>query len=1150
VHIVLDLQACQSPESRRRGIGRYSLALAKAMAAHPHGHDFTVLLNSAMGESVEFLRGQFGGLLPQERLRTWEAMAPTACVHPSNAFRMRASEMLRMLALRKLKPDLVHVASLFEGLADNVIATLPGNEVQLGAVTLYDLIPLAHQETYLENPVVRRWYMEKVEHLRRADVLLGISRFSCDEASELLEIPQDRLTDISGAVDDIFMRLDNAEAFRQGLTSRYGIRKPFVMYAGGFDARKNISALIRAFAMLPYTLRDAHQLVIVGGAPPPERDALGSLAVALGLKVDEVVFAGYVPDIDLVKLYNLCALYVFPSLQEGFGLPALEAMSSGAIVIGSNTSSLPEVIGRKDALFDPRSDSAIAEKMFEALTDRGFRESLREHGRHQCRKFSWQESARRAIAAFEAAGEHRAPRAAVVVPKLPSTKLITAFLPAPHPAPIKPKFGPVVVCADQDCAGVSAKYSLERFIRDCDRFGRVVIELADHPYCARTLRLAATGTVDIMLREWPFGLALQALDQSVEGHEQLVSMLYCSGGYHALRAAVDGGFSAEVLGSLVTPQGLTALGRSQVIAGGASFNEAEYEALAWRDSIRGAVAELVDMEGASVALKEDWSSAAVAISSTMEQVPGTASQWLVDISNLFVNDAGTGIQRVVRHVLDELLLTPPSGYRVEPVCLGDDGVFRYARSYCQKRYFKNETLPLDEPVKFANGDVYLGLDLVAHLIPSYINVFRMMRNRGVRQHFVVYDLLPILRPDCFEPHLLPLFRRWYESVADVADSVMCISRAVADEFEAWLHQARPARQRPLGIGWFHLGADLAVEGATPAVDGPTDASLIELGDRPTFLMVGTIEPRKGHAQTLAAFDQLWEQGLEVNLLVIGKPGWLVNDLLQRLRWHPMRGQKLFWFEKAGDDLLLAAYHRASALLMVSEGEGFGLPLIEAAHHGLKLIARDLPVFREIAGEHAYYFSGYDAVSLSTALREWLKHDDAGEQVPQSAGMQWNTWREATAQLVDVVCREDWVHRWMPGQVRRYRASDYRFQTQVGRLVRGQMASGQDAGLLLYGPYVPLEAGCYMVSIYGSGTGTAWMDVCSSLGAKVHAYCDFTAQDVEAESLLVRVELILESDVTDLEVRVGVDSRADLGLHGIEIHPLAAAGSSLELEFAM
>ena len=120
MHVVLDLQACQSPEGRRRGIGRYSLALAKAIAADPREHEITILLNAAMGESIEFLRGQFDGYLSQDRLVTWESLCPTAYIDPGNAFRMRASEALRTQVLRELNPDVVHVASLFDGWGDDV----------------------------------------------------------------------------------------------------------------------------------------------------------------------------------------------------------------------------------------------------------------------------------------------------------------------------------------------------------------------------------------------------------------------------------------------------------------------------------------------------------------------------------------------------------------------------------------------------------------------------------------------------------------------------------------------------------------------------------------------------------------------------------------------------------------------------------------------------------------------------------------------------------------------------------------------------------------------------------------------------------------------------------------------------------------------
>lgn len=1129
MHIVLDLQACQSPESGRRGIGRYSLALAKAMATCPRGHRITVALNSAMEDSVETIRAQFDALLSPQQVIVWQGLSPTSFVDRKNTFRRHASEILRVDALRSLKPDVVHVASLFEGIADNVIGTIPKQQPYLTAATLYDLIPLAHMDIYLSDAGVNEWYMEKIGHLCRADQLLGISQFSCDEARELLAIPKERLTDISGAADDIFTRLESPESFRAELMVRYGVRKNFVMYAGGFDARKNIGALIRAFAKLPEPTRRQHQLVIVGGAPVPERAALDRVVASVGLSPEDVVFTGYVPDADLAKLYNLCSLYAFPSLQEGFGLPALEAMSSGAVVIGSATSSLPEVIGFEDALFDPRDEDALSAKMQVALTDLGFRGRFLEHALEQCRKFSWAESARRALEGMEIAFERDvasrlASRTSIAV----RTKRRTALLPAPGSS-LPGQMRDAKVFADEDCHAVRSEYPLSALASLRSRFDRVVVEISDDAYCAKTIEAVGDEPADIVLTSSTIGRALATL--ALLNRDRLVEIVYRAGGYKALRQALQAGLDAGTLARLVPARTLDLLGQSQIV----SPDEVEEEIrVPWRDHADAVISAMLDTPAAASAEEWDWASVSASIAANAA-LGSSTRRWFVDISILAMHDAGTGIQRVVRHVLDELISSPPPGIRIEPVTLGDDGVFRHARSYCQKRYFPEEQLPDDEIVDFHAGDTYLGLDLGAHLVPAHVGRFKTLRARGVRQYFVVYDLLPLLRPDCFNPTLLPLFRSWYEAIAEISDGVLCISRAVADEFEGWLHQARPDRLRPLEIGWFHLGADLAGTGVVGTAEHTDDAGLSGLGDRPTFLMVGTIEPRKGHAQALSAFERLWAQDREVNLLIVGRPGWLVEDLVDRLRQHPMRGRRLFWFENADDNLLLAAYGRASALLMASEGEGFGLPLIEAAHHGVPLIVRDLPVFREIAGEHAHYFHGYAAEDLAVALESWLYLDDRGV-APRSTGMQWKTWPEAVAQLADVLLEGRWTHWWVPGRVRRFGAYDYRFQTQGGRLSRGRMEATGQTGMLMYGPYVPMAAGHYSMEIFGQGGGKGWIDVCSTKGTQVHAVQEFDLVPAAGggDRTLARMDFTLIQDVVDLELRVAVHAGADLGISSIKI----------------
>jgi len=173
------------------------------------------------------------------------------------------------------------------------------------------------------------------------------------------------------------------------------------MYTGGIDHRKNIEGLIRAFARLETQLRTNHQLAIVCSVQPESRRLLVKLAMEQGLGADELILTGFVPEQDLISLYNLCALFVFPSLHEGFGLPALEAMRCGAPVIAANTSSLPEVVDLSEAVFDPYSDFAIANAMERALADAAFREHLISHGTQQAARFSWNESARRSISAME-----------------------------------------------------------------------------------------------------------------------------------------------------------------------------------------------------------------------------------------------------------------------------------------------------------------------------------------------------------------------------------------------------------------------------------------------------------------------------------------------------------------------------------------------------------------------------------------------------------------------------------------------------------------------------------------------------------------------------------------------------------------------------
>ena len=404
MRIVIDLQGCQSG-SKRGGIGRYSMELAKAMAREPREHDVWLVLSALMPESIAEIRATFDGLIPKERIQVFD-LPDNIAMRTSDPARVRAAEIIREDFLQCMQPDFVHIMSLFEGFDEDVVTSVgqcfPGSNT---AVTLYDLIPLVHSSLYFADGKRRDFYERKIQNIKNAGLLLAISEFSRQEAIDLLDMPADRVVNISSAVDERFIPVLAVPEKSARLLSRYGIRRQFLMYTARFDLLKNQANLISAFALLPHEVRKDYQLVIVGKGSDDVLYKLNQLAEKSGLDVGEVVFPGHVVDIDLVALYNLCHLFVLPSLAEGFGLPALEAMSCGTATIGSNLTSVPEVIGWSDALFDPTSSDKIAKKIHQALTEPGFLQALRTHGLEQAKKFSWKQTAERALDAFESQHE-------------------------------------------------------------------------------------------------------------------------------------------------------------------------------------------------------------------------------------------------------------------------------------------------------------------------------------------------------------------------------------------------------------------------------------------------------------------------------------------------------------------------------------------------------------------------------------------------------------------------------------------------------------------------------------------------------------------------------------------------------------------------
>ena len=852
MRIVIDMQGAQTG-NRFRGIGRYAISLALAIARNAGEHEIWLALNVAFPDSITDIRAAFDGIVPSRRIRLFEIPTPVDEIDPTHAWRVRAAEKVREHFIFGLRPDVVLLTSLFEGLTDDAVTSVGAfSDPCNTAVILYDLIPLRRQAAYLPTPAHRQHYARKIESLRKAGLLLAISDFSRQDAIAALGLAPQRVLNISAAVDARFQPCHYSADEARALRERFGLARKMVMYApGGFDARKNFQGLIDAYALLPAGVRAGHQLVIVSKISDGDRAHLTRLRKAAGLGDDEFVLTGYVSDAELVALYNLATLFVFPSTYEGFGLPMLEAMACGAPTIGSCTTSVPEVIGWEQALFDPASAPSIAARMAQVLGDDALRARLRQHGLRQAGKFSWDEAAKRAIAQFEA-------------------------------------------------------------------------QFQAHP-SSNTGKCIEHTEVPIL--------------ESMDG------------------------------------------------------NSIEYAETAILESIA----------GISTSCKpRDSDLMAVANAIAFNTGGDLARQLWIDISEIVQRDAKSGIQRVVRSILLELLNNGAQGHVVRPIYF-DGKRYRHANTFVAG--FLGRPVPasageagVDGVAEFNQGDIYLGLDLNAHLARTLHPVHMRLQHVGVHVYFVVYDILLMRRPDWWHAGTSTVFEEWLRSITQVATGLVCISSAVADEVTQWMDEHPPLRRGVPAISSFHLGAD--VENSVPSQGMPADANqvLSQLTGKPSFLMVGTLEPRKGHAQTLAAFELLWAQDVDAILVIVGKNGWLVEALTQVLGRHAQRGKKLFWLEAISDEYLARVYLASTCLIAASEGEGFGLPLIEAAQHQRPIIARDLPVFREVAGEHALYFSGLDAESLAQAVRAWLALNARG-LAPQSVNMPWLSWRQSVKQLL-------------------------------------------------------------------------------------------------------------------------------------------------------
>jgi glycosyltransferase involved in cell wall biosynthesis len=359
--------------------------------------------------------------------------------------------------------------------------------------------------------------------------------------------------------------------------------------------------------------------------------------------------------------------------------------------------------------------------------------------------------------------------------------------------------------------------------------------------------------------------------------------------------------------------------------------------------------------------------------------------WASDVGMLAGTPFLTGIQRVVLQL-----------HRALRDRLGPDGlvatvVAPHPAPRAPHPEIRADPVTWGVRVSLEECDSLLGLDLNEGWA-AHADRLAAARRAGTRIHVHVHDILPATHPSWFPPGARDRFVRWLGTVRSVATVVTVTGQTTAEALHGWWDTTPNGAARP-AVRVVPLGAD-------PPERCRRDRRSASTDRRVRLLTVGTVEPRKGHADVLDALDRLWRAGADVTWTVVGRKGWMVEQLARRLRSHPEHGHRLHWHELLTDRELDEQYATCDAVLVASLGEGFGLPVVEAAVRGVPLIVRDLPVLREIAGDDVAYFTGSGG-ALADRLSDWLIAWRAGSH-PQGTTALRRSWRQVADDLVDVL----------------------------------------------------------------------------------------------------------------------------------------------------
>ncbi len=352
-----------------------------------------------------------------------------------------------------------------------------------------------------------------------------------------------------------------------------------------------------------------------------------------------------------------------------------------------------------------------------------------------------------------------------------------------------------------------------------------------------------------------------------------------------------------------------------------------------------------------------------------------------DITSHSVSNVKTGIQRVVAKFLEYFEKIIGDDY--ELVCIS--GLNGY-------HVIDQDTfLALDKSIQPGYGDIYLSIDSNPVQPYEYWDTLKTWQRNGCRLIACVYDLVYIKYPEYVQDqNAAALLSRWLKHAVQNFDGLICISQTVEHELLAWMHESQIYNPR-LKTGYFHLGADF-IHTASCEKDSSSVFFRQACKNKPlTFLAVATIEPRKGYADLVEAFEALNKEHVDASLIIVGRVGWKYEDIVRKMTASNCFNQTIFWFSDCDDHLLEILYQISDCYISGSYYEGFGLGIIEASNKGLPVLLRDLSVNREVSENKGLYYKNNEELEL--IIKKVVKHT---ELLHMQNKIQSLSWEESTA----------------------------------------------------------------------------------------------------------------------------------------------------------